>query len=141
MTRRLERRLVPTADRGHVVSVKRLAILAPFLLTAAVASAAPGGTVSAAAHAGADAGAGAASARSCTKVRAYARPTAYGFTHVVELKNECKRTVSCDVSSDVNPQASRAVVEAGKTEEVVTFLESPASSFNARVTCSFASAK
>ncbi len=119
--------------------MKRLSIFAPVLLFAALGASAPRETSPAAPAAGPDAGA--ASAKSCTKVRAYARPTAYGFTHVVELKNECTRTVACDVSSDVNPQVSRAVVEVGKTEEIVTFLESPASSFNARVSCTFASAR
>lgn len=118
-----------------------LAVLAATLTVGGLVVAAPRGGGAPAGGAAADAGSARGGANACTKVRAYARPTAYGFTHVVELTNQCKKTVACDVSSDVNPTPSKAVIEVGKREEVVTFLESPASAFTARVECDYADAK
>ena len=63
------------------------------------------------------------------------RPTGYGYRHVVIVRNSCKKTMSCDVSSDVNPEVQTVNVPAGETREVVTFLEAPGYAFVAKVSC------
>jgi hypothetical protein len=64
-----------------------------------------------------------------------ARPTGYGYRHVVIIRNACKKAMSCEVSSDVNPEVQVVSVPPGETREVVTFLEAPGSGFTARVSC------
>jgi hypothetical protein len=64
-----------------------------------------------------------------------ARPTGYGFRHVVVLKSACTKPATCDVSTDVNPEIQKVTVAPGETREVVTFLEAPGSGFTPRVSC------
>lgn len=63
------------------------------------------------------------------------RPTGYGYRHVVVLKSACKKQMSCDVSTDVNPEVQTVSVAPGETREVVTFLEAPGAGFTAKVSC------
>ena len=63
------------------------------------------------------------------------RPTGYGYRHVVIIRNGCKKVMSCDVSTDVNPDVQNVSVAAGETREVVTFVEAPGSGFTAKVQC------
>lgn len=76
-----------------------------------------------------------AGAAPCVKYWGEARPTGYGYRHVVVLKSGCKKAQTCDVSTDVNPEVQTVPVAPGETKEVVTFLESPASGFTPRVSC------
>ncbi len=77
----------------------------------------------------------AADAGPCITWTQEARPTGFGFRHVVILKSACKKTMSCDVSTDVNPEVQTVGVSPGETREVVTFLEAPGSGFTAKVSC------
>lgn len=77
-----------------------------------------------------DAGAG-----PCWSFTRESRPTGYGYRHIVSIKNGCKKTVACDVSTDVNPEVMNVSVAAGETREVVTFLEAPRAFFTAKVSC------
>jgi len=71
----------------------------------------------------------------CWSYSQEARPTGYGYRHVVIVRNGCKKTMSCDVSTDVNPDVTNVSVPAGETREVVTFLEAPGAGFTAKVSC------
>ncbi|MBI2391362.1 MAG: hypothetical protein HYV09_17360 [Deltaproteobacteria bacterium] len=71
----------------------------------------------------------------CVRFWGEARPTGYGYRHVVVLESKCKTKQTCDVSTDVNPEVQKVPVDPGQTKEVVTFLESPASAFTPRVVC------
>lgn len=98
---------------------------------AARAASLDGAAVELAGDAAAPADAGAA----CVKWRGEARFNGSGYRHVVVLESACTKTASCDVSTDVNPTVQTVRVAPGKTEEVVTFFDSPASAFTAKVSC------
>lgn len=76
-----------------------------------------------------------AGAAPCVKYWGEARPTGYGYRHVVVLHSDCKKPQTCDVSTDVNPEIQKVPVSPGETKDVVTFLESPVSAFTPRVIC------
>lgn len=71
----------------------------------------------------------------CVKVSTNARNTGLGFNHIVTLANGCEKKAVCTVATDVNPTPQTAEVAPGATTEVLTFLESPASTFVAKVAC------
>jgi hypothetical protein len=74
----------------------------------------------------------------CAKVTAHARPEAYGYTHVVELRNDCARPVTCEVWTDVDPEPkSTLTAMPGETDSVVTRRGSPASEVNAQSRCRY----
>ena len=59
-----------------------------------------------------------------------------GFTHVVHVANKCAASAVCAVSTDTEPTPQAVTVGGKQAVEVVTYLESPASKFTPRVTCS-----
>ncbi len=63
------------------------------------------------------------------------RYRAYGYDHIVHLRNTCARTAHCSVTTDVNPQPTSAVLPARTETEVTTWIGSPASVFFASVQC------
>ena len=71
----------------------------------------------------------------CIRVRTEARYIPFGYNHVVILESDCASAAVCSVVADANPAPIRVEVPAGATEEVTTFLASPASSFVAQVQC------
>lgn len=71
----------------------------------------------------------------CWRFRGEARYRAYGYNHVVVIHNGCAALLTCQVSTDVNPQSTTVQVEAGADAEVVTFLGSPATDFAPKVQC------
>lgn len=71
----------------------------------------------------------------CVAVGTDARYVPYGYNHVVVLRNGCSKPVTCNVSTDVNPQSTAVDVASGATVEVLTFTASPAQTFVAHVTC------
>ena len=77
----------------------------------------------------------ASGALACVKVRGEARPTGYGYRHVVVLTNGCQVAATCDVASNVNPQSVQVTLAPSERSEVVTFLESPVSAFEPQVSC------
>jgi hypothetical protein len=73
----------------------------------------------------------------CVIVRTEARYRAYGYDHLVHLKNGCEKAVVCTVSTNVNPKELKASLEAGASTTVITFKGSPARTFQANVSCRF----
>jgi hypothetical protein len=82
-----------------------------------------------------DAGAAPPPCPECVHVRTEARYVAYGYDHIVEIENECEKTMLCTVMTDVNPQAASVSVAAGQTRSITTFRGSPAREFKATVLC------
>ena len=111
----------------------RALALAP-VFVGALALGAPARTPSVEANdAGAAADAGGTPA--CVLVRAEARYIVAGYKHIVIITNGCSKPVSCAVSTNVNPEVQRVDVKPQTTVEVMTFLESPASTFVPYVRC------
>jgi hypothetical protein len=75
---------------------------------------------------------------SCTQVIASTISEAFGYKHVVTLRNSCDKAVECEVWTDVDP-TPRHVLRANKGEgaEVITRIGSPASVFKAFKECRF----
>lgn len=71
----------------------------------------------------------------CVEVWGEARYRNYGYDHIVHLKSHCPTAASCDVSTNVNPEAVRAVVLPQQHLEVLTFRGSPAREFIPRAEC------
>jgi hypothetical protein len=78
------------------------------------------------------------SAGSCTTVTGSVRAEAYGYKHVVSLRNGCDKPVDCEVWTDVDPTPRQVLRAApGETVEVVTRIGSPASEVSAQKECKF----
>ena len=75
---------------------------------------------------------------SCVAVESEARMRAFGFDHVVQVRNGCEQALTCRVSSDVNPSPQSVRVERAGTAEVLLWRGSPASTFSPRVDCELA---
>jgi len=74
----------------------------------------------------------------CARVSAGVRMEAYGYTHVVSLRNECDRPVSCEVWTDVDPTPHQQLRAApGETQELVVRRGSPAREVNAGSSCQY----
>lgn len=74
----------------------------------------------------------------CAQATAGTRMEAYGFTHVVTLRNGCDKPIACEVWTDVDPTPRHTLRAApGETVEVVTRLGSPASAVTAFKECRF----
>jgi hypothetical protein len=71
----------------------------------------------------------------CVAARSEARMQAYGFDHLVTIDNRCEATVSCRVSTDVDPAVIPVSVPARETRDTLTRRGSPARAFTARVDC------
>lgn len=82
-----------------------------------------------------DQGASALADLSCVLVRAEARYAGFGYNHIVYLNNTCGDSVSCEVSTDVQPSPVQVSLESGQSTEVLTFRGSPAAVFHAKVSC------
>lgn len=74
----------------------------------------------------------------CASVTASVRAEAYGYKHVVTLRNGCDKPVECQVWTDVDPEPRNALRAApGESSDVVTRVGSPASSVTASKECRF----
>lgn len=71
----------------------------------------------------------------CVDYWGEARPSGYGYNHVVHVENGCDRLARCKVWTNVNPDKQKVEVPAGEDEEVVTFISSPAREFEAHAQC------
>ena len=71
----------------------------------------------------------------CVEVQAIARWAAAGYNHIVHIDNRCERRVRCSVATNVNPEPTTVEVAAGQSADVLTFRDSPASTFEPRVSC------
>jgi hypothetical protein len=78
------------------------------------------------------------SADGCVVATAVPRYQGYGYTHTVELKNNCTRAVSCELWTDVDPTPHQTVqVQPGETGSVTTRKGSPAREFKAEKSCKY----
>jgi len=59
---------------------------------------------------------------------------AYGYDHMVELRNTCPSTVSCELSSD-GTEAQQVVVEPSEQKHLLLRRGSPAREFEYRLVC------
>ena len=74
----------------------------------------------------------------CTQVSATVVSEAYGYKHVVSLRNGCERPVECQVWTDVDPTPRNVLrAQKGETVEVVTRIGSPANDFKALKECRY----
>ena len=77
-------------------------------------------------------------ANECAQVTASVRAEAYGYTHIVTLKNACDKPVSCEVWTDVDPSPRKLLKAApGESDFVVTRRGSPARAVEASKDCRF----
>lgn len=58
-----------------------------------------------------------------------------GYDHLVHLTSACEMSVSCRVSTDVNPSPQTVSLAPGETTTVLTYRGSPARTFEATVSC------
>lgn len=58
-----------------------------------------------------------------------------GYNHLVTVSNQCAASVTCAVSTNVNPTPVELSVGAGQSRTVNTFFNSPVFGFNATVEC------
>ena len=87
----------------------------------------------------ADSGVVDAGASSCIQSWPEARMQAYGYNHIVHLRDTCAVAADCVVTTDVNPDPTRVSVDAKSETEVNTYLGSPARVFTPTVTCTMRS--
>lgn len=65
---------------------------------------------------------------------------AYGYKHVVTLRNTCDKPVECEVWTDVDPTPHHVLRAApGESSDVITRIGSPASQVKADKQCRFSS--
>jgi hypothetical protein len=76
----------------------------------------------------------------CAAVSASARMQAYGYQHVVTLRNHCQRAVDCEVWTDVDPLPHlQLAAKPGEAAEVATRVGSPSREVRAEKSCQFVS--
>jgi hypothetical protein len=74
----------------------------------------------------------------CAQVTGSTRQEAYGYTHVVTLKNGCDKGVICEVWTDVDPEPKSTLrAMPGETDSVVTRRGSPAREVSAQSSCRY----
>ena len=74
----------------------------------------------------------------CADARGSVRQEAYGYTHVVTLKNGCAKQVECALWTDVDPEPRTTVSAApGQAVEIITRRGSPAREVSAHKSCRF----
>jgi hypothetical protein len=58
-----------------------------------------------------------------------------GYDHLVHLKNLCKVTMVCIITTDTNPDPIETTIKPSEKKTVLTFRGSPSRVFKAKVTC------
>jgi hypothetical protein len=76
-----------------------------------------------------------AGASGCVQSWPEARMQAYGYNHIVHLRNACAVAADCVVTTDVNPEPTRVALDPKSETEVNTYLGSPARVFTPKVAC------
>jgi len=75
----------------------------------------------------------------CATFRTTAPYGAGGYNHVVTITNGCTRSVTCTVTTDVNPDPiATGKLAPGASTDLTTFRNSPAYAFKATVQCRYA---
>jgi serine acetyltransferase len=60
---------------------------------------------------------------------------AYGYNHIVHIRDACSVGAVCVVTTDVNPEPTSVAVAAKSETEVNTYLGSPSRVFTPKITC------
>lgn len=71
----------------------------------------------------------------CVEAYGEARLQAYGYNHVLVIRNRCPTAQRCTVSSNVNPADQQVELDPGEQAEVMLWRDSPARTFQSRVDC------
>ncbi len=71
----------------------------------------------------------------CVKWTKEARFVGMAYNHLVHLHNRCKKSMICEVTTDVNPKPTKTVLTSDAKTTILTFRGSPAREFEAKVTC------
>ena len=71
----------------------------------------------------------------CVKWESEARFVGMGYNHLVHLESRCKVKMTCDVSTDVNPEVTTVELAPKAKKTVTTFVGSPAREFSAKISC------
>ncbi|MEM9072044.1 MAG: hypothetical protein AAGE52_26295 [Myxococcota bacterium] len=71
----------------------------------------------------------------CAEVRTEAPYQAFGYTHIVVVRNGCEDTLRCQVATNVDPEWQTLTVPEGETGRVATRRGSPSREFEPRVRC------
>jgi hypothetical protein len=74
-------------------------------------------------------------AKDCIVSWPEARMQAYGYNHIVHVKDVCDAPADCVITTDVNPEPTKLAVPAKSEAEINTFLGSPARVFTPKVVC------
>jgi hypothetical protein len=74
----------------------------------------------------------------CTTVTAQPIFNGSGYNHLVTIANGCATTVSCTVTTDVNPRPISATVEPRQSRTVNTYFNAAAYGFTPTVHCAMA---
>lgn len=78
---------------------------------------------------------GGAQVPECIEYSGQARYGAYGYDHVVHVRNGCERRARCQVWTSVDSERHAISVAAGDTRDVVTRRGSPARGFRPYARC------
>jgi len=74
----------------------------------------------------------------CASVSGSVRMEAYGYTHVVTLRNGCEKPVICEAWTDVDPTPRQTLrAGPGETDEAITRRGSPAREVSAEASCRY----
>jgi hypothetical protein len=74
----------------------------------------------------------------CVTVRGFARYAGLGYQHLATTRNECARTVRCELWTDVDPQPHQLVELAPRTAADTVFrIGSPAYEFHVAHRCEY----
>ncbi|HKU42562.1 MAG TPA: hypothetical protein VJR89_30600 [Polyangiales bacterium] len=76
-----------------------------------------------------------AAALACVAVRGEAHYAGFGYDHRVYLTNNCKKPVTCSVTTNVNPEPATVDVAPGETQMVIMWRGSPAYEFKPDASC------
>lgn len=71
----------------------------------------------------------------CIVARGEARMQAYGWDHVVVVRNGCASRTVCEITTSVNPSPTTVPIAPNETRETLMWRGSPARAFSARVDC------
>ena len=71
----------------------------------------------------------------CTEVHAEVAYENLGYTHTVVLTNHCKKPVTCEITTNANPEPVSVSLDPDETHSIVTFRGSPAREFTPTVHC------
>ena len=82
----------------------------------------------------------AAESPDCVHAWPEARSVAYGYDHIVHVRNDCRVQANCSVASDVSPTPTDVTVRAGDQAEVTTSHAAPSREFTPVVECRFTAA-